>query len=168
MEAVVIYMPFVSDLMYAQTFEWGRGRPDVVPWPILLHDYTAYCKMLSAVWMEQEDTVIVEHDMLPADGVIEEMVSCEHLWCASPYRASPNKNEPDLIYGLGCTKFSASLKAEESDLMRVVSEIKAPGLPAKDWRRMDVHISGQLRRRSYEPHVHRRSTHLHYEKVSDA
>jgi hypothetical protein len=164
----MIYIPFVPGMAYAQTFEWARRRPDVVPWPIQADDYTGYFRMLSAVWEEGGPSVIVEHDMLPADNVIVDMCVCDQPWCTSPYRASPNKNEPDLIEGLGCVKFSEVLKAEVPNLMRVVSEMAEPGLPAMIWKRLDVRIAGELRLNGYVPHTHQRSIHLHYEKADNA
>ncbi len=161
----VICIPFVPEKLYAQTFEWSKARPDVLPWPIRLDDWTAYWRMLSHAWQELGDLAVVEHDMLPADGVVEEMLACPAPWCTSPYRASPNRNEPDLIEGLGCTKFSEALKLRESDLMRVVGEIAEPGLPAKIWKRLDVRIARVLRTRKYAPHTHKRSTHLHYDRA---
>lgn len=161
----VICVPFVPEKLYAQTYEWSKRRKDVIPWPIREYDHTAYWRMLSYAWKERGDTIIVEHDMLPADGVIEEMLTCTAPWCTSPYRGSPNKNEPDVIAGLGCTKFSEVLKANEFDLMRVVGEMSEDGLPAKTWKRLDVRIARALRARGYTPHTHRRSIHLHYERA---
>lgn len=161
----VLYIPFVPGQVYTQTFEWAQRRADAVPWPIQDHDWSGYWRMLDACWMEPGNTIIVEHDMLPADGVIGDMLLCDQPWCTSPYRGSPNKNEPDLTVGLGCVKFSAELKANEFDLMRVVGEMSEPGLPAKIWKRLDVRIAKALRARGYEPHTHQRSTHLHYERA---
>lgn len=160
----VVHIPFVPEKLYAQTFEWSKLRDDVIPWPINDYDYTAYWRMLLYAWKERCDTVVVEHDMLPADGVIEEMVACDQPWCTSPYRGA-NKNAPDIVDGLGCVKFSETLKSNEFDLMRVVGEMEEDGLPAKIWKRLDVRIAKALRARGYEPHTHRRSTHLHYERV---
>lgn len=162
----VICIPFVPEKLYAQTYEWSKRRKDVIPWPIKDYDTTAYWRMLLYCWKEPGDTVIVEHDMRPTDGVVEEMLACDQPWCTSPYRGSPNKREPDLIDGLGCVKFSETLKAEVPNLMRVVSEIAEPGLPAMIWKRLDVRIAGELRLNGYVPHTHQRSTHLHYEKVT--
>ena len=161
----VICVPFVPEKLYAQTYEWSSRREDVIPWPIKDYDHTAYWRMLMYAWKELGDTVIVEQDMLPADGVVEEMLACDQPWCTSPYRGSPNRREPDLIDGLGCVKFSETLKSNEFDLMRVVGEMSEHGLPAKIWKRLDVRIAQSLRARGYEPHTHARSTHLHYEKV---
>ena len=160
----VICVPFVPDKLYAQTFEWSKLRQDVIPWPIKDYDTTAYWRMLFYSWQELGDLVVVEHDMLPADGVVEEMLACDQPWCTSPYRGA-NKKEPDIIDGLGCVKFSETLKSNEFDLMRVVGEMSEPGLPAKIWKRLDVRIAKSLRTRGYEPHTHARSTHLHYETV---
>jgi hypothetical protein len=55
---------------------------------------------------------------------------------------------------LGCTRFSAGLKAAEPDLLDVVGEVTGDGLPARDWRRLDVRILDELRKRGYEQHRH--------------
>lgn len=161
----VICVPFVPEKLYAQTYEWSKDRPDVIAWPIKDYDFTAYWRMLLYCWQAPGDTVVVEHDMLPADGVVDEMIACPEPWCTSPYRASPNKKELDIVDGLGCVKFSVTLKSNEFDLMRVVGEMSEHGLPAKIWKRLDVRIAKALRARGYGPHTHQRSIHLHYEKA---
>lgn len=164
----VIYVPFVPGMVRLPTFEWGRRRPDVIPYPIREDDVTGYFRLLTRVWDEWEDTIIVEQDMLPGEGVIEDMLACDQPWCTSPYRASPNKDVPDCIEGLGVVKFSAALKVDVPHLMRVVGENADFGMSAKTWKRMDVRIAGELRLNGHAPHTHGRSTHLHYERASDA
>lgn len=162
----MIFIPLIPGMLSAATYKWARDRTDVEEWPLAKDDNRAYWRMLNFLWNTKglDDLTIVEHDMLPADGVIEEMVHCEEPWCTSPYRCGL-ATTPDLIDGLGCTNFSQSLRLAYPQVMRVVSCIAAHGLPAKDWRRLDVRIAQVLRGFGFEPHVHRRSIHLHYEKL---
>lgn len=162
---MTVFVPFISNMLKSDTYQWTRGRPDVEMYPLRSDDNRAYWRMLNFLWSSEhvlDDLTIVEHDMLPAPNVIEEMTSCDEPWCTSPYRCSP-ADVPDLIDGLGCTSFSKALRLAHPEVMRVVSCIADHGVPAKDWRRLDVRIASVLRGFGYEPHTHRRSIHLHYE-----
>ena len=60
----------------------------------------SYPVMLDELWEIGKPFVIVEHDILPWPGAIQEMWTCTEPWCGFPY-ALPG----GLDAYLGCTKF---------------------------------------------------------------
>ena len=113
-------------------------------------DMAAYWKLLAAAWMEPGELVIVEHDIGVHAGVIPGFAACPEPWCGFPYPLDRGV----MLACLGCTRFSAGLKAAEPDLLEVTGKVTGDGLPAKDWRRLDVRIGDELKRRGYVMHVH--------------
>lgn len=166
---MTIYIPYVRGMLREETEEWYGDHPEARLWSIDPADRTGYWQMINHVWKHDrfDDLLIVEQDMLPAPGVVEEMQACSHMWCVSPYQCSSQTLDvPLLTEGLGCTKFAALMKRTHPHMPLVVSCMADHGLPAKDWRRLDVRIAQVLRGFNFTPHVqHERSTHLHYEKV---
>jgi hypothetical protein len=120
-------------------------------------DAEAYWRLLAQEWDAAGDMLLIEHDMLPADGVTDAMTDCRRPWCTSAYRIEHSW----LADGLGCVKLAGRLKVRHPDLMIRLGEIAGDGLPAKDWHRLDTRLSRLLRDLGYRPHVHRRSQHLH-------
>jgi hypothetical protein len=153
----VILLPHRPGMLHEATAAWAHARGDVVDVELGGAD-DAYFDALAAAWSEPDDLLIVEQDMLPAAGVVEAMLACRWPWCASPYEVANSQRITD---GLGCTKFSAMLKALYPGLMQTVGEICDDGLPAKNWRRLDTRVSRTLRARGFLPHVHADSQHLH-------
>lgn len=121
-------------------------------------DMSAYWSLLDAVWREPGDLVIVEHDIGISAGVVPGFTACPRPWCAHAYPLDGGV----VLACLGCTRFTAALKAAEPDLLDVVGEVTGDGLPARDWRRLDVRILDELRKRGYERHQHEPSVkHYH-------
>lgn len=125
-------------------------------------DMSAYWRLLAACWREPGDLTVIEHDIGIAPGVTEGFASCREPWCGHAYPLDGGV----MLACLGCTRFTASLKEAEPDLLEVVGEVTGDGLPAKDWRRLDVRIGDELRKRGCELHRHEPSVkHYHrYEK----
>lgn len=112
-------------------------------------DMSAYWALLAKRWREPGDLLIVEQDVGIHAGVVEGLAGCPEPWCGNPY---PIGNR--LLVCLGCTRLSARLKADEPDLMDAVGEDGTGGLPARDWRRLDVRVLNELERRGYTQHRH--------------
>lgn len=102
--------------------------------------------------------MVVEQDIVPAPGVVDDMLTCDRPWCTSPYWVA---GKDWLTDGLGCVRFSAALKSTEPDLLTEVGTITSPDGPERAWWLLDERLSGRLRSLGYEPHEHDRSTHLH-------
>jgi hypothetical protein len=87
----VIAVPYVPEKLHFETAAWaanhGAHMRDVSG------DDTAYHAALCDWWAEPGDLLLVEHDMLPAGGVVEEMLNCPEAWCSSPYLLSQFKPE---------------------------------------------------------------------------
>lgn len=70
-----------------------------------------YSLFMTEVWGRGEGFVIVEHDVAPWCGAIDELEACPGDWCLFHY--------PDggaLSRGLGCTRFSDRLVSQYPDL----------------------------------------------------
>lgn len=113
-------------------------------------DLYAYWRLLTDAWRQPGSTLVLEHDIGLRAGVVEALADCPEPWCGNPYPLDGGV----ILACLGCTRFTAALKAAEPDLLDVVGEITHDGLPAKDWRRLDVRLGDELKRRGYQLHVH--------------
>lgn len=113
-------------------------------------DMSAYWALLARLWQEPGELIVVEHDIGLHAGVIPGFTACPEPWCGFPYPLDRGV----MLACLGCTRFRAELKAAEPDLLEVTGEVTGDGLPAKDWRRLDVRLGDELKRRGYVMHVH--------------
>lgn len=113
-------------------------------------DNSAYWRLLASAWREPGDLVLIEHDIGIRAGVTAELAACPEPWCGFGYPLDGGV----ILACLGCTRFSASVKAAEPDVLDVVGEVTGDGLPARDWRRLDVRTGDELKRRGYSMHVH--------------
>lgn len=153
-------VPYTRDRLHEQTHQWavkhGARLREIDP-----RDEAGYWKLLVDEWLTMPgDLVIVEHDMLPADGVVEEMEDCRRPWCTSPYQVTVYPTNI-VRNGLGCVKFAQRLKDRHPDLMHRLGDVAGDGLPARSWRRLDARLTDLLHLLGYRSHTHRRSTHLH-------
>ena len=112
-------------------------------------DDAAYWRLLAQAWREPGDLVVIEHDIGLRPQVIAGFNQCREPWCGHAYAIGAQR-----LVCLGCTRFTAELKAAEPDLLDVVGQDGTGGLPARDWRRLDVRILDELRHRGYEQHRH--------------
>lgn len=112
-------------------------------------DDDAYWRLLARAWRLPDDLVVIEHDIGIHAGVVPGFTDCRQPWCGHPYLTGRQR-----VIALGCTRFTAKLKAAEPDLMDVVGEDATGGLPAKHWARLDVRILDELHRRGYVQHEH--------------
>lgn len=112
-------------------------------------DSEAYWRLLAEAWREPGDLLIVEQDVGIRAGVIEELSACREPWCGFPYAIGAQ-----LLVCLGCTRFTAELKAAEPDLLDAVGQDATGGLPARVWQRLDVRILDHLRARGHRQHEH--------------
>lgn len=122
---------------------------------------SAYARVLVQAWEQPGDLIIIEHDIGIRAGVIEELTACDQPWCGFPYPIGEQ-----LLVCLGCTRFTAHLKASLPGLMgdaaAVGTEQDGGGVPAGDWRRMDVRIAARLEALGHHRHRHDPPvTHFH-------
>jgi hypothetical protein len=112
-------------------------------------DAEAYWRLLAEQWRQPGDLIVIEQDIGIHAGVIEGLTACDRPWCGHPYAIGQQ-----LLVCLGCTKFSAALKAAEPGLLDAVGEDATGGQPARVWQRLDVRILDHLRARGYTQHRH--------------
>lgn len=124
-------------------------------------DDGAYWRLLADAWRQPGDLIVIEQDIGIRADVVESLTDCREPWCGFAYPIGRQ-----LLVCLGCTRFTAALKAAEPDLLDTVGEDGTGGLPAKHWRRLDVRILDHLRRRGYRQHEHTPPVR-HYHKYPD-
>jgi hypothetical protein len=127
----------------------NRHAPGHVRVPLDPADLSAYWRVLAKAWTEPGDLMVVEQDIGIHAGVLKGLQGCEQPWCGHPYSIGNLQ-----LVCLGCTRFSAALKDAEPDLFEVVGRDGSGGLPARDWRRLDVRVADELERRGYKRHAH--------------
>lgn len=149
-------VPFVPGMLRTETYtalaEYAEFRP------LAAGDETAYWRLLAAEWQRPGDLTVVEQDIVPHPGVLDEMAACPREWCVSPYLTA---NRQLCDRGLGCTKFSAALKTRLPDTIQLAGQIATVGLPLRSWRRLDSNIAAVLGHAGVAPHQHPPSRHLH-------
>lgn len=114
-----------------------------------LADVTAYWRIVADQWRQPGDLLIVEQDIGIHAGVVDGLTRCREPWCGHPYPIGEQ-----LLVCLGCTRFTAELKAAEPDLLDMVGECADAGTPVRHWQRLDIRILDELRNRGYAQHVH--------------
>lgn len=112
-------------------------------------DVTAYWRLFAEAWRQPGDLLIVEQDIGLHAEAVPGLTACRKPWCGHPYPIGDQ-----MLVCLGCTRFTAELKAAEPDLLDAVGEDGTGGLPARHWQRLDVRILDHLRARGYSQHVH--------------
>jgi hypothetical protein len=107
----------------------------------------AYDRLIRRLWAEGEPFVIVEHDILPWPGAVQQLWTCERSWCAFAY----------FIFGetrvqLGCVKFDPAR----------LGTCPLPDEPVS-WTRLDWAVITALVARGESGHLHEPAvSHLNY------
>lgn len=124
--------------------------PGPVTWArIAPGDDTAYARLLADAWRAPGDLVVVEHDVGIRPGVIAELLACPRPWCGFSYPVGDV-----LLVALGCTKFSAKLREQLPAAMDAAAADTDSGVPAGDWRRLDVRLAAVLENAGHARHRH--------------
>jgi hypothetical protein len=74
--------------------------------PLAPGDAAAYAAAFEAWWPTPGDIIVIEQDIAPAAGMIEEMAICRNDWCVRPYHIGAGR----YTRGLGMAKFSNALR----------------------------------------------------------
>jgi hypothetical protein len=157
----MIRVPYVVGRLSLSTAIWASVHDDARMVELDGRD-EAYHEALCEWWRSDGDLVIVEQDVLPADGVVEEMLVCPSEWCVSPYPIFSDEGEISWDWSLGCTKFSGQLRdscPEAAELAGLQGEHEVD--PPRCWWMLDVRLACVLARVGALPHAHRASRHLH-------
>lgn len=106
---------------------------------------SGYWELVADLWSQGETFALVEHDIGVHAQVGQQFEQCPSWWCGFQYPVDRGV----LIAALGCTRFRRELLQSEPDLLEVVGQDASAGLPARDWRRLDVRLMDELHRRGY-------------------
>jgi hypothetical protein len=131
---------------YRELNSWTRRVLDSYNLPVtyvpLGDDADAYRRLLQELWQLQQTVVLVEHDVVPWYGAIEELHHCMGLWCTCSYNL---RGGYGVYHSLGCAKLSG-------ELMRLLPTLwDAPGR----WDTLDQRLWFAARDIGQEPHPHR-------------
>ena len=126
--------------------------PGRLKWFVDPNDDAAYARVLRTAWdgtPRFDDLIVIEQDIGIGHTVLPEFERCRKLWCAHAY---PVQGRP--VVALGCVRFTGELRAREPGLMDAAAALDVDGFGAGHWRRLDVAVDRELRRRGHEPHRH--------------
>lgn len=116
-----------------------------------------YYHLLKRMWLEHEDFVIVEHDVLPWPGAVEELFQCPYNWCSLGYKinvTSTGRAGYGAYHTFGCAKFSTGLM----DAMPKVWD----SFESRHWSHLDAQFATHATAICQSPHPHRPpAIHLH-------
>ena len=120
------------------------------PRMVKMNDEFSYYFLLKELWEKGEPFIIVEHDIIPFPGAVQELWTNPEPWCGYPYYLSG-----ELKSYLGCTKFDPKL----------LGEFPLPEEPIA-WLYLDRKIESELIRRGYKNYVYPTGvSHLHFGHV---
>ena len=103
---------------------------------------TSYLELISYLWSCGEGFAIVEHDIVVTDDVLDSFDACDQPWCVASYPYLRG-----VYWGLGCTRFSASLTRDFPDVIEAVATYEDQRHPPGHWCSLDAAITFALRRR---------------------
>lgn len=107
-----------------------------------LDAFFTYIELLRELWQERQPVVIVEHDIVPWPGALEELWACPGRWCSYSYRLLGGVG---IFHGFGCTKLTG-------ELMQATPTVwDEPG----EWHTLDARLFHAAREVGLEPHPHR-------------
>lgn len=101
-----------------------------------------YWRLLSRLWSEGEQFMILEHDMLPWPGAIHLAWQCEEPWCVYPYLIGGRYS----TVGHGCVKYGVEILEGAPNAVKNVGR--------KHWSTLDSHTIHAVRKAGFKPHVH--------------
>jgi hypothetical protein len=112
-----------------------------------------YWKLMKRLWSEGRTTIIVEHDIVPWPGAIEELWDCPCSWGTFSYKMNIGEAQGiGVSHALGCAKLTDRLMAAVPDVWEE---------PAT-WDKLDQILFWAARGEGREPHLHRPPViHLH-------
>jgi hypothetical protein len=128
----------------------------------------AYFDLLSALWAAGADFLIIEHDMVPTQGLVDEMMTCPQPWCVNGYVSNEYGTLSRAAFGF--TRFRAPIMAGEPDAFEVAA-VKYRGLivrgrswPGTHWQGLDGRFDCVMGDRGrWRPHMHEAAiTHLRH------
>lgn len=153
-----IVCPFTPDKLNEATVEaLTRWAPHAVMVDVSGNN-ESYAALLESLWDERSAFAIVEHDIEIHEHVVVDFTDCREPWCANEYHVGEA-----LLTSLGCVRFRPELMEAEPDAVVAHRALGPGGVPARDWRRLDMRLHGVLHERGYWPCVHQPPVTHHHE-----
>lgn len=122
-----------------------------------------YWNTLASHWDDEDDLIVIEHDIEITEKVIPGFLDCPQAWCTHPYHHKYT-HKPDAILGmsLGCTKLS--LRARQAAPINELCRVEVPcfachmaglieGVPAC-WLHIDAKLACLLDYKGIEVCIH--------------
>lgn len=147
---VVPYAPIYGTPSVLDAVKLALGVQGLRPRMVKLEQDFSYHQLIQELWAKQEPFILVEHDIIPWPGAVQQLWTCPEGWCAFPYACLG-----ELRAYLGCTKFDP-VKLGECPLPEELLT----------WQVMDQRIKKTLMMRQAKCHMHEPGvTHLNFAHV---
>jgi hypothetical protein len=125
-----------------------------------------YVKYFERRWAERKTFINVEHDVLPAPGVLDSMAVCPHDWCVEDYQGPPPA-PPSVANCFGVVKFSTKFIETVPNIWRdyrdrheaFINSLVVPkdAKVGQGWRFLDVYLFEYMKEvpdHGFAPHHH--------------
>lgn len=104
----------------------------------------SYWRLLCELWEARETVVIVEHDILPWHGALDELAACPGQWCSFTYQINGGVG---IHHAFGCTKITAALMEAVPHVWRDTAD--------RRWHTLDAQLCHAALMAGQVPHPHR-------------
>ena len=145
-----VIVPYAQKSAILDSVKLGLGIQGLRPRMVKLDSELSYDVLFRELWAKGEPFILVEHDIIPWPGAVQELWTCPEPWCGFPYYVFG-----ELRAYLGCTKFDPARLGEcplTGDLF--------------SWAVIDRKIENILMQRGHKGHVHSPPvTHLNFAHV---
>lgn len=150
-----IYVPYSSEAkLDNRTVEALMPYADRVHYRWVGYSDTAYWEMMNTLWLEGNDFIVVEQDIVPPADVIPSLDVCPYWFCVANYRYNSRNahlygggSNPGWLGGLGCCRFSHKLMERYPGAIQRAGNIERAyrgAHPARHWCALDGAIKDEL------------------------
>lgn len=165
-EPPFIVIPHVTGMLRPATLAAVEavGRPYAAH-PLVIGDPYSYAWWFEKWWNIPGDLVIVEQDIVPAEGQIEAMLQCPGDWCSANYHVGGGRTTT----GLGLAKISWRIKHAFPHAGQ--NAARDPRDPRRhlDWISLNEGVDRHLFRLGLRQCIHfPNPLHLHYDEAPGA
>ncbi len=109
----------------------------------------AYWALLAELWKAGREFCIIEHDVVPGRGSLDELEDCPGDWCSFAVAYGTGAHA-----GLGCVKFSTRLLGQLPYALERIEARCDDTHPPKHWCRLDAWLNEYLRNHEQRPCIH--------------
>jgi len=111
---------------------------------IIVDNNFKYGNFMRDKWKEKESFIVLEHDIAPYPEAINNIMWCDHPWCAYEYFHHTGYK----LYAMGCVKFSKYLVENSQEIPKDNNWINT------NWNILDGKVINPLREKFGRPHLH--------------